>query len=262
VYRLNCWYSTGNVFPKFRTSETWNLTGLSPETWPGRAAHCLFAQLLLLFPFNICQCVCVGAWQVLPNESRLAIYMCLCLTQPGSASSTHRRPLSFIARKARINSKTATEQKKKLKIALSPSLLVGIFLFCRWKPNSRLCAYLCKQVRVIYAYRTVLPQPFNHSTAQPVIEITPRQNAWLPKLQLHVLVDSAEWLFSSVWICVLLRHKHYTNICKFWGSAGIELNASLLEQEFSSGIRKGNIPIKTLENVGAKNGKSNEQGIF
>jgi len=134
--------------------------------------------------------------------------------------------------------------KKKLKIALSPSLLVGIFLFCRWKPNSRLCAYLCKQVRVIYAYRTVLPQPFNHSTAQPVIEITPRQNAWLPKLQLHVLVDSAEWLFSSVWICVLLRHKHYTNICKFWGSAGIELNASLLEQEFSSGIRKGNIPIK------------------
>jgi len=62
----------------------------------------------------------VGAWQVLPNESRLAIYMCLCLTQPGSASSTHRRPLSFIARKARINSKTATEQKKKIENCVKP----------------------------------------------------------------------------------------------------------------------------------------------
>lgn len=206
------------MFPKFLPPADLQLDRLKPRnvTWTGGT---LFAQLLLLFPFNICVrvCVCVAAGGVAgPVKWNPSGYVCVCVW-PTATYVQFESPLSLL-RWGGESKQQNSKWRKKLKIALSPVGSMEYFYFPAESPPTPHSAPTCVSKWEWFMHS----EPSSHKTLNRSTchWITPRQMRVAPKLQLHVLVDSAEWLFSSVWICVLLRHKHYTNICKFWGLLG------------------------------------------
>lgn len=153
----------GSIFHSIPSSPHWRtvwffVRGLSPGTWPGQAAHCLFNccyYSLSIFVWALGKLklpVSSRPWfelVIVPPAAPFLHYILCCLSRILSNLSPQLMSMCCVFSHCFL---LLSPIKKKLKISLSSmqrQVEVCVLLFFGY--TSSASAYLCKQVKVIYA---------------------------------------------------------------------------------------------------------------